>query len=89
MDEDCSLISTRSHLGDVVKPGSVILGFYVKNMVIEDLETSAMPDVVLVKRKVDKESRKKRIFQLKRMEQKNEMQEEKQKKGGGAADEEE
>lgn len=87
MDEDCQLISTRSHLGDVLKPGSTVLGFYVKNMVIEELESAKVPDVVLVRRKVDKESRKRRIFKLKRMEQQNQMQEEKQKKG--AVDEEE
>lgn len=49
-------ITVKSHLGDILKPGSIAVGYDLTQLVIEEVdEISKYPDVILVRRQVDKE----------------------------------
>ncbi|XP_066150044.1 60S ribosomal export protein NMD3 [Euwallacea fornicatus] len=67
-------IHTRTHLGHVLKPGDSALGYNIQDSNVNDtnfdkLDTSSIPDVILVKKYFgDRVSRKKqRIWKLKRL----------------------
>lgn len=67
----------RSHLGEILKPGQTALGFDLTELVIEEIaDIAEFPDVILVRRQIDKEQRRNRIFKLKRLEMQNKMEDE-------------
>lgn len=62
-------ITVRSHLGEIVKPGVVAVGYDLTELVIEEVEEMKnYPEVILVRRLINKEARANRIFKLKRLE---------------------
>jgi hypothetical protein len=51
-DDNYEPTPCKCHLGSSVKVGNVLIGFNVKNMVIDELEDlRGIPEVVLVRRK--------------------------------------
>ena len=59
----------KSFLGDILKPGMTAVGYDLAKLVLEEMEDlKGLPEIVIIKKQVDKEARKKRIFKLKRME---------------------
>ncbi|CAK94395.1 unnamed protein product (macronuclear) [Paramecium tetraurelia] len=70
-------VTVKSHLGDILKTGQVAIGYDLTQLTIESLEDiSNYPECILVKRQINKEARKLRIFKLKRLEAQNVMEEE-------------
>ncbi|CAD8182449.1 unnamed protein product [Paramecium octaurelia] len=70
-------VTVKSHLGDILKTGQVAIGYDLTQLTIESLEDiSNYPECILVKRQINKEARKQRIFKLKRLEAQNVMEEE-------------
>jgi len=44
-------ITVRSHLGDIVKPGSVAIGYDLTQLVIEEIhDINNYPEILLVRR---------------------------------------
>lgn len=66
-------ICTRTHLGLLLKPGDLVMGFDVKNSNVNDpvfdkISTEKIPDVILVKKVYDRATRqKRRLWKLKRL----------------------
>lgn len=62
-------ITVKSHLGDILKPGQVAIGYDLTQLTIEAFaDIKNLPEVILVRRQINKEARKLRIFKLKRLE---------------------
>jgi nonsense-mediated mRNA decay protein 3 len=56
-------------LGDILKPGQVAIGYDLTQLTIEAFaDIKNLPEVILVRRQINKEARKLRIFKLKRLE---------------------
>lgn len=56
----------RCHLGDILKPGDIFLGFDLEKLTVEELEDlKNKPEAILLRKK--RES-KKRMYQLQRFE---------------------
>ncbi len=76
-DGDFVPVQCKSYLGDVLKPGMQAIGYDLGRLVVEEIEgLKNLPEIIILKKKVDKEARKKRIFKVKRLEQENKMEEE-------------
>lgn len=62
----------RSHLGGILHPGDSVIGYYTTNSnynseLWDDLDSSNLPDVILVKKLYVRKTRKNRNWKLKRM----------------------
>ncbi|PAV87908.1 hypothetical protein WR25_03686 [Diploscapter pachys] len=70
---DAEQFSTRTHLGHLLNPGDLVLGFDVKNCnvnnrIFDDMKADNIPDVVIVKKVYDRSRRAaKRQWKLKRL----------------------
>ncbi|VDN51130.1 unnamed protein product [Dracunculus medinensis] len=70
---DAPIIFTRSHLGNVLKPGDTVLGFdlqnsNVNNKILDSVASDRVPDVILVRKVFDRTMRqKRRKWKLKRI----------------------
>lgn len=74
---DYTPITTKTFMGDILKPGTTVMGFDVNKLSLDEIDAiKNRPDIVLVRRQIDKETKKRRIFKLKRLEQENQMDEE-------------
>lgn len=62
--------NVKTQLGDILKPGTVVLGYDLTtlNFSTDYVQMKNVPEIVLLKRQVDRNQRK-RIWKLKRMEQ--------------------
>ena len=74
---DFDVIQTKTFLGDILKPGCTVLGYDISKLSLDEIdEIKNKPEIILVRKMIDKESRKRRIFKLKRMAAENKMDEE-------------
>lgn len=61
----------KSHLGDILKEGTMVEGYDLTTLNCGeevDLKTKSFPDVILVRKVVDKSRKSKKIWKLKRLE---------------------
>uniref|UniRef100_A0A183D538 60S ribosomal export protein NMD3 n=1 Tax=Gongylonema pulchrum TaxID=637853 RepID=A0A183D538_9BILA len=70
---DDQQICTRSHLGHVLKPGDLVLGYHVRNInansaLLDEMKPDEVPDVILVRKIYDRTMRqRRRNWKLKRL----------------------
>lgn len=66
---DWKTFSVKSHLGDILKCGTSVIGYdlSVLNLSDADINISNLADVILVKKMPQTKAEKKRIWKLKRM----------------------
>ena len=73
-DGDMNLLSIRTHLGEKIYPGDIMLGYdlcsLIMNQGLEEILSGSQkyPDYILVKKKFIKSNNRKRIWKLKHLE---------------------
>ncbi|VBB29953.1 unnamed protein product [Acanthocheilonema viteae] len=63
--QDNQEVCTRSHLGHLLKPGDLVLGYDLRNSnvnssLLDDMETDKIPDIILVRKIYDRSVRRER-----------------------------
>ena len=48
-------VTVKCHIGDVLKPGNIAIGYDLANLVIEEMEDiKSYPDIIIVRKTIDK-----------------------------------
>ena len=57
-DGDMVPVTVKCHIGDVLKPGNIAIGYDLANLVIEEMEDiKSYPDIIVVRKTIDKNLR--------------------------------